>query len=91
MNIKKTSNQEPKPLRREGFTEIAVLPNTTPTVQTKNEVSYLIKENDNSLVQIHPLASVTRNNKGEELTEMIDLHEAGAAAFTDGLKPGLAH
>jgi dihydroorotase len=39
------------------------------------------------LLQIHPLASVTKNNKGEELTEMIDLHEAGAAGFTDGLKP----
>src|SRR5690606_23600558 len=30
--------------------------------------------------------SVTKNNKGEELTEMIDLHEAGAVGFTDGLK-----
>jgi len=38
-------------------------------------------------VQIHALAAVTRNCKGEELTEMIDLHEAGAVAFTDGLKP----
>jgi dihydroorotase len=70
-----------------GFTEIAVLPNTHPAVQTKNEVSYLVKGNDNNLVQVHPLASVTKNNKGEELTEMIDLHEAGAIAFTDGLKP----
>jgi dihydroorotase len=70
-----------------GFTGLAVLPNTTPCVQTKNEISYLIKSNDTQLVQIHPLAAVTRNNKGEELTEMIDLHEAGAAAFTDGLKP----
>lgn len=70
-----------------GFTEIAVLPNTSPAVQTKNEVSYLIKGNDTNLVKIHPLASVTKNNKGEELTEMIDLHEAGAVAFTDGLKP----
>jgi dihydroorotase len=70
-----------------GFTEIALLPNTSPAVQTKNEVSYLIKGNDTNMVRIHPLASVTRNNKGEELTEMIDLHEAGAAAFTDGLKP----
>jgi dihydroorotase len=33
------------------------------------------------------MAAVTKNNKGEELTEMIDLHEAGAIAFTDGLKP----
>lgn len=70
-----------------GFTGLAVLPNTTPCVQTKNEVSYLLKGNDSQLVQIHALAAVTKNNKGEELTEMIDLHEAGAVAFTDGLKP----
>jgi dihydroorotase len=70
-----------------GFTEVAVLPNTSPSVQTKNEVSYITQSNDTRLVQIHALASVTKNNKGEELTEMIDLHEAGAIAFTDGLKP----
>ncbi|WP_333820262.1 dihydroorotase [Ohtaekwangia sp.] len=70
-----------------GFTEIAVLPNTTPSVQTKNEVSYITRGNDTRLVEIHALAAVTRNNKGEELTEMIDLQEAGAVAFTDGLKP----
>lgn len=69
-----------------GFTGLAVLPNTSPCVQTKNEISYLVKGNDSQLVQIHPLAAVTRYNKGEELTEMIDLHEAGAVAFTDGLK-----
>jgi dihydroorotase len=70
-----------------GFTEIAVLPNTVPSVQTKNEVSYITRGNDSRLVQIYALASVTKNNNGEELTEMIDLHEAGAIAFTDGLKP----
>jgi len=70
-----------------GFTEIAVLPNTAPSVQSKNEISYITNGNDTRLVQLHALASVTRNNKGEELTEMIDLHEAGAIAFTDGLKP----
>jgi dihydroorotase len=69
-----------------GFTEMAVLPNTVPSVQTKNEISYLTQGNENRLLQIHALASITRNNKGEELTEMIDLHEAGAVAFTDGLK-----
>lgn len=70
-----------------GFTEIAMLPNTVPGIQTKNDVNYLTRGNDTRLLQIHPLASVTKNNKGEELTEMIDLHEAGAAGFTDGLKP----
>lgn len=70
-----------------GFTELAMLPNTQPCVQTKNEISYLLRGNERRLVQIHPLASVTHDNKGEELTEMIDLHTAGAAGFTDGLKP----
>ncbi len=69
-----------------GFTEIALLPNTQPTVQTKNEISYITQGNTNRLVQIHALAAITKNCKGEELTEMIDLHEAGAIAFTDGLK-----
>ena len=70
-----------------GFTELAILPNTQPCVQTKNEISYLVRGNVGRLVQVHPMASVTLNNKGEELTEMIDLHAAGAVAFTDGLKP----
>lgn len=70
-----------------GFTDVAVLPNTQPSIQTKNEVSYITQNNGSRLVQVHALASVTRNNKGEELTEMIDLHEAGAVGFTDGLRP----
>jgi dihydroorotase len=69
-----------------GFTEIALLPNTHPTVQTKNEISYITQGNNNRLVQLHTLAAITKNCRGEELTEMIDLHEAGAVAFTDGLK-----
>src|SRR5690606_14102900 len=69
-----------------GFSEISVLPNTTPSIQNKNEISYVMRRNKDRLVQIYALAAVTRNNKGEELTEMIDLHEAGAVGFTDGLK-----
>ncbi len=67
-----------------GFTEVALLPNTEPTVQTKNEVRYLLGA-DVGPVQLHPMAAATRNAQGEELTEMIDLHHAGAVAFTDGL------
>lgn len=69
-----------------GFTEIVLLPNTHPTVQTKNEISYITQPNATRLVQLHVMAAVTKNCKGEELTEMIDLHEAGAVAFSDGLK-----
>lgn len=70
-----------------GFTELAMLPNTHPAVQTKNEVSYVLRNNPSRLVQVYPIGSVTRDNKGEELTEMIDLHTAGAIAFSDGARP----
>jgi dihydroorotase len=69
-----------------GFTGLAVLPNTQPTIQTKNDITYLTRGNTSRLVEVHALAAVTRNNKGEELTEMIDLHQAGAVGFTDGLR-----
>jgi len=69
-----------------GFTEIAILPNTVPAIQTKNEVNYILKGNGQRLVQIYPMGAVTLKNQGEELTEMIDLNAAGAIAFTDGLK-----
>ena len=69
-----------------GFTGIAVLPNTVPAVQNKNDIAYLTKNNDSKLVQIHVIASVTRNNKGEDMTEMLDLHHGGAVAFSDGLR-----
>ena len=68
-----------------GFTEVALLPNTEPTVQTKNEVRYL-RQGGEGPVQLHALAAVTRHTEGTELTEMIDLHEAGAVAFTDGTR-----
>jgi dihydroorotase len=69
-----------------GFTEVALLPNTKPVVQSKNEIGYLLSGNRNRLTQVHPIGAVTLNAKGEELTEMIDLHKAGAVAFSDGEK-----
>jgi dihydroorotase len=70
-----------------GFTEVMLLPNTIPVIQSKNGVSYLISKNGSNLTQIHPSAAVTIDTKGEELTEMIDLQNSGAVAFTDGEKP----
>src|SRR5690606_23506466 len=41
-----------------GFTEVALLPNTHPVIQTKNDISYLTRGNNQNLVRIHPLAAV---------------------------------
>lgn len=69
-----------------GFTDVALLPNTDPVISTKNSVSYYDKQSRVSPVHLHPIAAVTVGFQGNELTEMIDLHHAGAIAFSDGLK-----
>ncbi len=70
-----------------GFTDVALLPNTEPSIQKKNDIKYLTKENATSLVQLHPIGALSIDLKGEALTDMLDLSEAGAIAFSDGIKP----
>jgi dihydroorotase len=70
-----------------GFTEIALLPNTQPVTQTKEAIIYARTKENNHVVTVHPMGAVSVDTKGKDLTEMIDLHTAGAIAFTDGLKP----
>ncbi|UXX79649.1 dihydroorotase [Reichenbachiella carrageenanivorans] len=70
-----------------GFTGVAIMPNTEPVIQTKGSVEYVRSKSNTFLTDIYPMAAVTLDTKGEDLTEMLDLHEAGAIAFTDGDKP----
>lgn len=70
-----------------GFTGVAILPNTEPVIQTKSHVEYIKSRSSAFLPDIYPFAALTTDTKGEELTEMIDLHYAGAVAFTDGELP----
>ncbi|BDC99852.1 dihydroorotase [Persicobacter psychrovividus] len=70
-----------------GFTQVAVVPTTEPTIQTKNDVRYIASENRASLVQLRAIGAVTKQLKGEDFTEIIDLHQAGAVAFSQGGKP----
>jgi dihydroorotase len=67
-----------------GFTGVAILPNTQPSIQSKNDISYVLAKSEKCLPDIFPYGSVTTDNKGEEITEMIDQFTAGAIAFTDG-------
>lgn len=69
-----------------GFTGVSVLPNTKPVIQTKNDIKYVIAATQQG-VDFFPIGAVTIDNKGEDLTEMIDLHTAGAVAFSDGKQP----
>jgi len=70
-----------------GFTEVAVLPNTLPAIQTKSDIEYLKRDNAKSLVQLLPVAAISKNIDGQDFTEILDLEAAGAIAFSDGLRP----
>lgn len=70
-----------------GFTGVALLPNTAPCVESKNEVSYLQSYNTKSVTQVFPMGAVTKGCKGEDFTEILDMNAAGAVAFTDGENP----
>ncbi|WP_162428836.1 dihydroorotase [Pontibacter pudoricolor] len=70
-----------------GFTEVLCMPNVEPVVQTKGAINYLKNRSVSLPVTLHPTAAVTMEAEGKELTEMIDLKQAGAVAFTDGTHP----
>ena len=38
-------------------------------------------------VQIFPIGTITKNAEGKELSEMYDMYNTGANAFSDGLNP----
>ncbi|BDD03584.1 dihydroorotase [Aureibacter tunicatorum] len=70
-----------------GFTDVLLLPNTEPVIDSKNEVNYVTSRNRSRLTQLHVAAAVTKGAKGEDFTDIVDLHHQGALAFTDGEKP----
>jgi dihydroorotase len=69
---------------RGGFTSIACMPNTNPVNDNRGVTEYILSEaKKNAVVNVFPIASITKEEKGEELTDMADLIDAGAVAFSD--------
>lgn len=70
-----------------GFTGLALMPNTIPSVDSKGGVAFIINKTQNQLVDILPLGCISHKNEGKELAEMFDMKQTGAIAFTDGNRP----
>ena len=68
-----------------GFTDVMVIPNTKPVIDTKSHVEYIVQKARSSPVNVHPIAAVTKNAEGKELAEMYDMKTSGAVAFSDGI------
>lgn len=68
-----------------GITTITVMPNTDPVIDDVALVDFIKRRaRDTAIVNVHPMAALTRGCAGEQMTEIGLLKEAGAVAFTDG-------
>ncbi|MDE3125652.1 MAG: dihydroorotase [Bacteroidota bacterium] len=70
-----------------GYTRVATIPNTSPCIQNKTHIDYLIQAAHSTSINIHPLGAISKNIEGKELAEMYDMQQSGAIGFTDGLLP----
>jgi dihydroorotase len=68
-----------------GVTTIVCMPNTEPVIDDVALVDFILRRaRDTALVNVHPMAAMTKGLKGEEMTEIGLLYEAGAIAFNNG-------
>src|SRR3978361_1799006 len=69
-----------------GITTIICQPDTSPVIDNSATVDFVLRRaRDTAIVNIHPMAALTKGMRGEEMTEIGLLKAAGAVAFTDGV------
>jgi dihydroorotase len=70
-----------------GYTDVFVIPNTKPVIDSKSQIEYIIQKSKSLPVNIFPIGAITRNIDGKDLAEMYDMKSSGAIAFSDGSSP----
>src|SRR6185503_17916966 len=67
-----------------GVTTIVCQPNTSPAIDNPATVDFVLRRaRDTAIVHVHPMAAITKDLAGAEMTEIGLLKAAGAVAFTD--------
>jgi dihydroorotase len=72
---------------RGGFTGVMLMPSTEPPVNGKADVEFIKSKTASGLVQIVPSGTLSHNREGRDLSEMYDMWNSGARAFTDDKIP----
>ena len=70
-----------------GYTGVACMPNTDPTIDTQEVVNYIKEQEKSLLVDVYPVAAITKGRKGSELAPIAELVESGAIAVSDDGSP----
>ena len=67
-----------------GFTTVCCMPNTSPAIDEPAVVEFIYKQaRKRGIVEVLPIATITKNREGENLSDMGKLKRAGAVAFSD--------
>ena len=66
-----------------GFTGIACMPNTEPTIDSAEIINFIKKQSKNHLVDVEVIGAATLGRKGEIISPMAELFDAGAVGFSD--------
>ena len=74
-------------LQASGFSKAVLMPNTHPAIQNKNDIQFLKSKTSGWFTEAVIQASITKDNKGEDFTDILDLNSHGAFVFGDGLNP----
>ncbi len=69
---------------RGGFTSIACMPNTSPVNDNISVTrTILSKAEEAGLVNVFPVAAISKNSEGKQLVNMAELHKIGVKGFSD--------
>jgi len=67
-----------------GFTAVCCMGNTNPPLDNRGTVEWVKeKARIEGLVHVFPVGCITKGRRGEELTDMAELADAGVVAFSD--------
>ena len=69
-----------------GFTSVAIMPNTNPTRSSKTDIEFVKSRTQSHIVDVFSIGALSHNLEGKELSEMYDMKQAGAVAFSDNKK-----
>src|SRR5258708_28326774 len=70
-----------------GFTTLCCMPNTQPVLDSRVALEYVRSAARDVPARVRPIAAITKGESGLELSEMAELVEAGAVAFSDDGRP----
>jgi len=70
-----------------GFASVCCMPNTNPPIDNQETVRFVYQKAKDAKCRVYCVGCVTKGQKGEELTEMNDLVQAGVVAVSDDGRP----